>query len=329
MRSPVSSINSFLLLHKHVLPPYTQTHTSTENPTLSTEKNHTPKMASLDADSSAFSHMSSLLRASSAQPYQGPSPPSSTMDGSCSPAPAAFICPQDVHKSEPSDAASEYDNSNTSYADPSPVEDGSEPARKKRKSWGQVLPKPTTNLPPRKRAKTEEEKAQRKYERVQRNRHAAHMSRMRKQDEMETLKIVNDRLLQDNSALEDEVTRLRDELNRYRSGNTSLTTNFSRRPITPPYKAENANNNNATSHNSPMPSLTSHSPSDQSVDMDILTTPHPTESYLTPKFPLFVDTSHSKQPGVSHSAEMCSPQWTPGLFASMISTPVRLKMEPE
>jgi len=58
---------------------------------------------------------------------------------------------------------------------------------KKRKSWGQVLPEPKTSLPPRKRAKTADEKEQRRIERVKRNRLAAHNSRERKRQEVENL----------------------------------------------------------------------------------------------------------------------------------------------
>jgi len=58
---------------------------------------------------------------------------------------------------------------------------------KKRKSWGQQLPEPKTNLPPRKRAKTEDEKEQRRVERVLRNRRAAQSSRERKRLEVEAL----------------------------------------------------------------------------------------------------------------------------------------------
>ena len=80
------------------------------------------------------------------------------------------------------------------------------PATKKRKSWGQQLPEPKTNLPPRyilddkvsiidhsanplprKRAKTEDEKEQRRVERVLRNRRAAQSSRERKRQEVEAL----------------------------------------------------------------------------------------------------------------------------------------------
>ncbi len=81
--------------------------------------------------------------------------------------------------------------------------DGKKPV-KKRKSWGQELPVPKTNLPPRyakppvclcfytnvnnrKRAKTEDEKEQRRIERVLRNRQAAQSSRERKRQEVEKL----------------------------------------------------------------------------------------------------------------------------------------------
>ncbi|OAA47966.1 Basic leucine zipper [Cordyceps fumosorosea ARSEF 2679] len=65
---------------------------------------------------------------------------------------------------------------------------------KKRKSWGQVLPEPKTNLPPRKRAKTDDEKEQRRVERVLRNRRAAQSSRERKRLEVEALEKRNQEL---------------------------------------------------------------------------------------------------------------------------------------
>ncbi|KAI1815612.1 hypothetical protein GGS20DRAFT_576043 [Poronia punctata] len=86
-------------------------------------------------------------------------------------------------------------------ATPAPCTPGSQCAdsekrpAKKRKSWGQVLPEPKTNLPPRKRAKTEDEKEQRRVERVLRNRRAAQSSRERKRQEVEALE-------QRNAALE-------------------------------------------------------------------------------------------------------------------------------
>lgn len=75
---------------------------------------------------------------------------------------------------------------NTSSQSPPATTTETKPA-KKRKSWGQVLPEPKTNLPPRKRAKTEDEKEQRRIERVKRNRLAAHNSRERKRQEVENL----------------------------------------------------------------------------------------------------------------------------------------------
>jgi len=86
---------------------------------------------------------------------------------------------------------------------------------KKRKSWGQVLPEPKTNLPPRKRAKTEDEKEQRRVERVLRNRRAAQSSRERKRLEVEGLEKRNKELeaalrnaQQANLALMEELKRL-------------------------------------------------------------------------------------------------------------------------
>ncbi|KAG0134419.1 hypothetical protein HOY82DRAFT_537437 [Tuber indicum] len=81
----------------------------------------------------------------------------------------------------------------------------SNPVTKKRKTWGQELPVPTTNLPPRKRAKTDAEKEQRRIERVLRNRAAAQSSRERKQKEVESLKAERARLAESNSELKEQV----------------------------------------------------------------------------------------------------------------------------
>ncbi|KAI9834965.1 MAG: hypothetical protein M1819_002688 [Sarea resinae] len=67
----------------------------------------------------------------------------------------------------------------------SPLPEKKQP--KKRKAWGQVLPTPTTNLPPRKRAKTQAEKEQRRVERIMRNRNAAQTSREKKREAYEKL----------------------------------------------------------------------------------------------------------------------------------------------
>ena len=83
-------------------------------------------------------------------------PPASIMDeADLQP---ATICPQDISSAsfEAEDVSMRSDSISQAAGHPAPTEDGSgEPPKKKRKSWGQVLPKPTTNLPPRKRAKTE------------------------------------------------------------------------------------------------------------------------------------------------------------------------------
>ncbi|KAF1978373.1 hypothetical protein BU23DRAFT_450239 [Bimuria novae-zelandiae CBS 107.79] len=87
---------------------------------------------------------------------------------------------------------------------------------KKRKSWGQVLPEPKTNLPPRKRAKTEDEKEQRRIERVKRNRLAAHNSRERKRQEYELLQAEKDQMEQDLMAARRQIAQMTTELKAYR-----------------------------------------------------------------------------------------------------------------
>ncbi|PYH88496.1 bZIP transcription factor HacA [Aspergillus ellipticus CBS 707.79] len=85
---------------------------------------------------------------------------------------------------------------------------------KKRKSWGQELPVPKTNLPPRKRAKTEDEKEQRRIERVLRNRAAAQTSRERKRLEMEKLENEKIQMEQQNQFLLQRLTQMEAENNR-------------------------------------------------------------------------------------------------------------------
>lgn len=94
----------------------------------------------------------------------------------------------------------------------SPPPSQSKPPPKKRRSWGQELPEPTTNLPPRKRAKTDAEKEQRRIERVKRNRQAAHNSRERKRQEHEALEDENRLLTVQNKALEEELARARRQI---------------------------------------------------------------------------------------------------------------------
>ncbi|KAK2672980.1 hypothetical protein RAB80_010523 [Fusarium oxysporum f. sp. vasinfectum] len=108
-----------------------------------------------------------------------------------------------------------------SYNDDSllPMIKQEEGTTKKRKSWGQVLPEPKTNLPPRKRAKTADEKEQRRVERVLRNRRAAQSSRERKRQEVEQLEKRNKDLEAAIQQAEQMNARLMDELAQMRKAN--------------------------------------------------------------------------------------------------------------
>ncbi|KAF1836492.1 hypothetical protein BDW02DRAFT_566922 [Decorospora gaudefroyi] len=107
-------------------------------------------------------------------------------------------------------------NSSEPSQTPAPESNGSKPV-KKRKSWGQVLPEPKTSLPPRKRAKTEDEKEQRRIERVKRNRLAAHNSRERKRQEYEVLQTEKDQLEANMRAYKQKMAQMEAELSFYRS----------------------------------------------------------------------------------------------------------------
>lgn len=89
--------------------------------------------------------------------------------------------------------------------------DESKKPTKKRKSWGQELPTPKTNLPPRKRAKTEDEKEQRRIERVLRNRQAAQSSRERKRQEVEKLEGEKSFIEQQNESLKERLMTVEHE----------------------------------------------------------------------------------------------------------------------
>ncbi|KAF1352363.1 hypothetical protein BDV97DRAFT_144836 [Delphinella strobiligena] len=86
---------------------------------------------------------------------------------------------------------------------------------KKRKSWGQALPEPKTTLPPRKRAKTDDEKEQRRIERIKRNRAAAHNSRERKRVEAERLEVENHHLKHQLSLMQQYIIRTQARLTEY------------------------------------------------------------------------------------------------------------------
>ncbi|UKZ60945.1 uncharacterized protein TrAtP1_002217 [Trichoderma atroviride] len=118
----------------------------------------------------------------------------------------------------------DMDDDRDDDADAAPTDSSSDkkPA-KKRKSWGQVLPEPKTNLPPRKRAKTEDEKEQRRVERVLRNRRAAQSSRERKRLEVEALEKRNQEL--ETLLINAQKTNLMlvEELNRFRRSSGVVT----------------------------------------------------------------------------------------------------------
>lgn len=76
-----------------------------------------------------------------------------------------------------------------------------EAPKKKRKAWGQPVPDIVPILPPRKRAKTAEEKEQRKNERILRNRRAADKSRQRQKAAQAELEQQNKDLLAENAQL--------------------------------------------------------------------------------------------------------------------------------
>ncbi|KIW32310.1 uncharacterized protein PV07_03864 [Cladophialophora immunda] len=106
-----------------------------------------------------------------------------------------------------------------SYPTPPPLSDeGKEasqppqdqPQKKKRKAWGQPVPEIKQILPPRKRAKTAEEKEQRKNERILRNRRAADKSRQRQKAAVAELEARQIRIEKENAAL-------RELLDRYQS----------------------------------------------------------------------------------------------------------------
>ncbi|KAI4132135.1 MAG: hypothetical protein LQ338_000889 [Usnochroma carphineum] len=183
---------------------------------------------------------------------------------------------------------------------------------KKRKSWGQELPVPKTNLPPRKRAKTDDEKEQRRIERVLRNRQAAQSSRERKRQEVEKLEgekqaieAQNDMLKERLMAVEHEKFKLQQqnsqmaaELAGLRSGSSSAQESLA---PSPNFAADLLNNQKAIKQEledslfalrtpislpsdsfSPSPSATtySRSPSPSSIDLGfhaLTTTPDMTQ----------------------------------------------------
>lgn len=108
---------------------------------------------------------------------------------------AAFLRQDSPFEEYPTPAASS-DAETTVDSDLKP-----EPQKKKRKAWGQPVPEIVPILPPRKRAKTAEEKEQRKNERILRNRRAADKSRQRQKAAQAGLEQQNIDLLAENAQL--------------------------------------------------------------------------------------------------------------------------------
>ncbi|KAJ5130201.1 uncharacterized protein N7515_006240 [Penicillium bovifimosum] len=131
---------------------------------------------------------------------------------------ADTINPLDTLPASPSPEMYTISPADTSLESPEPEEikreDDEKRPTKKRKSWGQELPTPKTNLPPRKRAKTDDEKEQRRIERVLRNRAAAQTSRERKRLEMEKLETEKIRMEQQNQFLIQRLAQMETENNR-------------------------------------------------------------------------------------------------------------------
>ncbi|KAJ5430570.1 Basic leucine zipper [Penicillium cf. griseofulvum] len=132
---------------------------------------------------------------------------------------ADTINPLDTLPASPSPDMYTVSPADTSLDSPEPEDDIKEEEdekkpTKKRKSWGQELPTPKTNLPPRKRAKTDDEKEQRRIERVLRNRAAAQTSRERKRLEMEKLETEKIRMEQQNQFLIQRLSQMETENNR-------------------------------------------------------------------------------------------------------------------
>ncbi|KAI8936970.1 hypothetical protein NX059_006198 [Plenodomus lindquistii] len=117
------------------------------------------------------------------------------------------------------DASSPHESTmSTSEPSSTPAPSGSDSkAVKKRKSWGQVLPEPKTSLPPRKRAKTDDEKEQRRIERVKRNRLAAHNSRERKRQEYDLLQEEKNKMENDLNNYRSQMAQMKAELEFYRA----------------------------------------------------------------------------------------------------------------
>ncbi|GAO18826.1 uncharacterized protein UV8b_03265 [Ustilaginoidea virens] len=173
----------------------------------------------------------------------------------------------------------------------------------RRQGRGQPLPQPTTKLPPRKQAKTEEEKEQRRIERILRNRRAAQMFRDRKKSELEAAEKRNqelESLLLDaqtsKKQLAEEVSRLQQRAiqaadSLIHSDAASDKSNASPRPSFAPetanrYKNNNSNRNSNSSNNS----------SSSKSNNNASSVPEPPSDLATPKSCFGSDSESSHPP---------------------------------
>ena len=151
---------------------------------------------------------------------------------------------------------------------------------------------------------------------------------MRKQDEMENLRIENDRLRVDNAGLEEELKRLRCELGGQPGAFASNT--FSprvkrecmSRPITPADSMERSmSTDSTTSSPQSLPSLSYSTSSTPSNDFDSQSEHRPLFAEHLTFDPSTINPSDLKRTDVSRSAETCSLQWTSDTHKIMVVSP--------
>ncbi|PGH17498.1 hypothetical protein AJ79_01098 [Helicocarpus griseus UAMH5409] len=231
----------------------------------------------------------------------------------CSEAPQLTISPAETTLSfdEPADKPTIKTES------PKPEE---KKAVKKRKSWGQELPVPKTNLPPRKRAKTEDEKEQRRIERVLRNRAAAQTSRERKRLEVEKLEgeklemeHQNELLLQrlaqmeaENSRLSRQVAQLSAEIRTSRGSSPQSVSGTASPTLAPILFKQERDEVSLDKIPFPTPAITAYSPSVKASDFAETSdlTQHPAAMLCD----LQCQLEDSKGPQASHSPSLTPDQ---------------------
>lgn len=190
---------------------------------------------------------------------------------------------------------------------------------KKRKSWGQELPVPKTNLPPRyvrlhilvsqrqkqslipsrKRAKTDDEKEQRRIERVLRNRAAAQTSRERKRLEMEKLENEKIEMEQQNQLLLSRLTHMEVENNRLNQQIAQLSAEVRGSRSNSPKAATPVSNNDEES-----PTLTPTLFKQERDELPLERIPFPTPSVTDYSPTLKPSTLAESSDATQHPAEM-------------------------